>query len=155
MINRLYIAGMIALVCGGMAGLLWMSKAMAEEWPVQFSWQYPQPVPEHVRFELRLQPCDTCDFVSVDATRSLSVTRSYDYDALQCGSHVIVRDRAGAEIGRIPAAQTRIDARILPAMRECRMGGECPGPSAMRAMLRPDGERAGERDRVDAGVIEP
>jgi hypothetical protein len=66
-----------------------------------------------------------------------------------------VRGRAGAEIGRIPAAQTRLDPRLLPALRTCRMGGDCPGNEAMRQMLREDGQRAGERDRVEARVIEP
>jgi hypothetical protein len=154
--DRLYIAGMIALVCLGMTGLLWMSKALADEWPVVFSWSYPQPVPEHVRFELRAQPCPTCDFETAETTRMLAVSRSYDYDALQTGSHVVVRDiRTGAEIGRLPALQTRLDPRLLPALRECRMGGECPGSTAMRKMLRPDGQRAMPRDRVAPRVIEP
>jgi hypothetical protein len=153
--NNLYFPalGVMILLC--MAGLLWMSKAMAEEWPVVFSWSYPQPVPEHVRFELRVQPCSTCDLEAVETTRMLAVSRSYDYDALQ-GSHVVVLDiRSGAEIGRLPALQTRLDARLLPALRECRMGGDCPGSTAMREMLREDGERAMPRDRVEPRVIEP
>lgn len=140
--DRLYIIAMIALICCGTLGLLWVSRAMADEWPVMFSWSYPQPVPEHVRFELRVQPCHTCDLETAGTTGALALTRSYDPDALQCGSFVIVRDsRSGSEIGRLPAVQLRIDQRLMPALRACRLGGDCPGPSAMREMLRDHRER--------------
>ena len=156
MIDRLYILAMIALVCCGMIGLLWVSKAMAAEWPVQYSWLYPQPVPEHVRFALFVRPCDSCPHEAAEQTRALAVTQSHDYARLQHDAYVVVRDtRSGAEIARLTVAQTRLDARLLPALRECRVGGPCPGPSAMRDVLRQDRERAGEsvRPRAEPRVM--
>ena len=156
MIDRLYIIAMIAMTCALMLGLLWMSKAMAEEWPVTFSWSYPQPVPEHVVFELHVKPCPTCDFEPVETTRALAISRSYNYDALQAESHVVVLDaRTGEPIEQIPALQGRIDSRLLPALRACRMGGDCPGSGAMQRLLRQDRERAVPGDSVEPGVIEP
>ena len=154
--NNLYFPALGVMIVLCMAGLLWMSKAMAEEWPVSFSWSYPQPVPEHVVFELHVKPCSTCDFEAVETTRMLAVSRSYDYDALQTGSYVVVLDiRSGEEIGRLPALQGRIDSRLLPALRECRMGGDCPGSGTMQRLLREDRERAVPRDRVAPRVITP
>jgi hypothetical protein len=58
MMDRLYILGMIALVCAGMTGLLWMSKALAQTASVPayegaaFAWDYPSNTPNHTGFRL-------------------------------------------------------------------------------------------------------
>lgn len=128
----------------------------AETWPVQFSWDFTQPVPPNVEFELRVQPNEACDFKPASTTRNLVVTSQCDYDTLKQGSVVVVRDsRTGAEIEQIKAYQIRLDTRLMPALRECRMGGKCPGPSAMRDVLRENGERAVSRDRVEPRAITP
>lgn len=151
--SRIAILATIAAIC---VGAVFAQRAIAEEWPVSFSWSYTQPVPEHVAFELYVRTCSTCDFEAAETTRRLAVSRSYDYDALQPGSYVAVLDiRTGEEIERIPALQTRLDARLLPALRACRMGGDCPGAGAMQRLLREDGKRAVPRDRVAPRVIEP
>jgi hypothetical protein len=123
-------------------GVLAVGIARAETFPVMFSWSYPQPVPAHVIFELFVRPCATCNFEAIERTRSLAVSQSHDYTQLQPDSFVVVRDqRSGQELERLSAVQGRIDARLLPALRACRMGNPCPGAGAMQRMLRTDGER--------------
>jgi hypothetical protein len=60
MIDRLYIAGMLALIVGGTLGLLWLNSAYAQTAPVPgyegggFAWDYPVDEPYHAGFTLTI-----------------------------------------------------------------------------------------------------
>jgi hypothetical protein len=127
------------------------SDLVINEWPVMFSWNYRQPVPEHVEFELVVRPCAECPLTKIASVGNLAHVASFDYAKLQQGAFVIVRNvDNGAEIERLPVTQGRIPDGLMPQVRQCRMGGACPGAGALQRMLRADGERA-----VQGGGLEP
>ena len=127
MMDRLYIAAMIALVCCGMAGLLWMSKAMAEPVPAYegctLAWDYP---PEQAALVQSFG-------VHIDA-REKSIPVAGTARSIKCaelglvlGQEHLIKVRAwNKDLGHSPFAEIRVKYQVKPTM---------PAPTNIRITL--------------------